>query len=113
CMRRWGRRRSCCSIRAATTARRSGSLAHCRTTTTIALSNWYREASTMRIKTLFQKDIARPINGVVKADQLDASSVGQELDQFVVTRELNQHLPTFVAAYCDASDHPHDPTTSG
>ena len=32
----------------------------------------------MRIKTLFQKDIARPINGVVKADQLDASSVWQD-----------------------------------
>ena len=45
--------------------------------------------------TLFQKDIFRPINGVVKADQLDAFSVWQELDEFVVTRELDQHLRTF------------------
>jgi len=49
----------------------------------------------MRIENLFQKDIFRPINGVVKADQLDAFSVWQELDEFVVTRELHQHLRKF------------------
>ena len=38
-----------------------------------------------------------PINGVVKADQLDASSVWQELDEFVVTRELNKHINDLVA----------------
>jgi len=59
----------------------------------------------MRIATLFQKDIHRPINGVVKADQLDASSVWQELDEFVVTRELDQHLRTFFAAYGEALEH--------
>ena len=46
----------------------------------------------MRIQNLFEKDIFRPINGVVKADQLDESSVWQELDEFVVTKELDQHL---------------------
>src|SRR5712691_10867152 len=95
------------------TARRSGCLVNCRTTITIALSNWYREASTMRIATLFQKDIARSINGVVKADQLDASSVWQELDEFVVTRELDQHLRTFFSAYCAAIDHRHNPEVAG
>ena len=49
----------------------------------------------MRIENLFQKDIFRPINGVVKADQLDEASVWQELDEFVVTRELDQHLREF------------------
>ena len=29
----------------------------------------------MKIKNLFERDIFRPINGVVKADQLDESSV--------------------------------------
>lgn len=38
----------------------------------------------MKIQTLFVRDIFRPINGVVKADQLDDSSVWQELDEFVV-----------------------------
>ena len=46
----------------------------------------------MRIQDLFERDIHRPINGVVKADQLDASSVWQELDEFVVTRELTRHM---------------------
>jgi len=67
----------------------------------------------MRITTLFQKDIARPINGVVKADQLDASSVWQELDEFVVTRELDQHLRTFFSAYGAALDHRQQPHRAG
>jgi len=47
--------------------------------------------TTMKIAELFRKDIARPINGVVKADQLDEESVWQELDEFVVTKELDGH----------------------
>jgi hypothetical protein len=43
----------------------------------------------MQIKNLFERDIFRPINGVVKADQLDDSSVWQELDEFVITQELD------------------------
>jgi hypothetical protein len=43
----------------------------------------------MLIKNLFELDIFRPINGVVKADQLDESAVWQELDEFVITRELD------------------------
>ncbi len=51
----------------------------------------------MKIQDLFERSIHRPINGVVKADQLDASSVWQELDEFVVTRELNRHINDLVA----------------
>ncbi len=51
----------------------------------------------MKIQDLFERDIHRSINGVVKADQLDAMSVWQELDEFVVTRELNQHMNDLVA----------------
>ena len=51
----------------------------------------------MKIQDLFERDIHRPINGVVKADQLDASSVWQELDEFVVTRELTRHINDLVA----------------
>ena len=54
-----------------------------------------------------------PINGVVKADQLDAFSVWQELDEFVVTRELNQHLRTFFSAYGEALDHRQQPHRAG
>ena len=50
----------------------------------------------MMIQDLFERDINRSINGVVKADQVDDSSVWQELDEFVVTRELNQHINDLV-----------------
>ena len=67
----------------------------------------------MRIQNLFQKDIFRPINGVVKADQLDESSVWQELEEFVVTKELNQHLRRFFSSYCEAMDKTGDPDVAG
>ena len=41
----------------------------------------------------------RPINGVVKADQMDDASIWQELDEFVVTKELDQHLRSFFSNY--------------
>ncbi len=50
----------------------------------------------MLIENLFERDIFRPINGVVKADLLDDSSVWQELDEFVITRELDQHFRKFL-----------------
>ncbi len=67
----------------------------------------------MKIRELFVRDIARPINGVVKADQLDESSVWQELDEFVVTRELDGHLRKFFTAYVDAIKNPRDPDVAG
>ena len=67
----------------------------------------------MKISDLFKKDIARPINGVVKADQLDEESVWQELDEFVVTKELDGHLRKFFERYCEAIDTPNDPNISG
>ena len=66
----------------------------------------------MKISDLFKKNIARPINGVVKADQLDEESVWQELDEFVVTKELDGHLRRFFERYCEAIDAPNDPNIS-
>jgi type II restriction/modification system DNA methylase subunit YeeA len=42
----------------------------------------------MQIQNIFKKSISRPINGVVKADQLNESVIWQELDEYVVTHEL-------------------------
>ena len=67
----------------------------------------------MLIKNLFERDIFRPINGVVKADQLDESSVWQELDEFVITRELDQHLNRFISWYLEAVDQGSKPDPSG
>ena len=67
----------------------------------------------MLVQDLFNRDIFRPINGVVKADQLDESSVWQELDEFVITRELDSHLKRFFSAYVDSIDRPNDPDIAG
>ncbi|MGA1871687.1 MAG: BREX system P-loop protein BrxC [bacterium] len=66
----------------------------------------------MQIKEIFNKNIARPINGVVKADQLNESIVWQELEEYVVTRELDQHFRRFLSSYLAALDHAFDPTLS-
>ena len=67
----------------------------------------------MKIMDLFERPISRPINGVVKADQLDDASVWQELDEFVITRELDQHFRRFLSSYLEAIDRPKDPDVSG
>lgn len=67
----------------------------------------------MQVKALFKKPIDRPINGVVKADQLDESTIWQELDEFVVTKELDQHLRKFFSTYTQAIDNPKDADVAG
>jgi hypothetical protein len=64
----------------------------------------------MQIRDIFKKDITRPINGVVKADQLNESVIWQELDEYVITRELDQHFRKFLSAYLSAIDNAKDPT---
>ena len=64
----------------------------------------------MQIKNIFEKDISRPINGVVKADQLNESVIWQELDEYVITRELDQHFRKFISAYSAAIEMGNDPT---
>lgn len=64
----------------------------------------------MKIENLFTKDLSRPINGVVKVDQQDDATVWQELDEYVVTREIDGHFNKFFSAYLGAIDTPKDPT---
>ena len=53
----------------------------------------------MRILNMFAEDINRKINGVVKVDQ-DASDVlVQELNEYVITRELKKHFITFFRVF--------------
>ena len=67
----------------------------------------------MKIRELFQKDLFRPINGVIKADQLDPLSVWQELDEYVVTKELDRHLREFFSSYLSSIDNAGDPDVAG
>ena len=53
----------------------------------------------MKISQLFEKDINRTIKGVVKVEQDAAEDVKQELEEYVVTRELNKHFATFFSNY--------------
>lgn len=64
----------------------------------------------MKIRELFRKPIDRPINGVIKADQRDAESIWQELDEYVVTKQLADYFRRFFDAYLAALDNPKDPT---
>lgn len=53
----------------------------------------------MTIKDLFIKPLDRSINGVVKADQDDNATVYQELEEYVVTNELEKHFRSFFESY--------------
>ena len=64
----------------------------------------------MEIRELFTKPIDRPINGVIKADQLDAESVWQELEEYVVTKQLTEYFRKFFDAYLAAAEQPKDST---
>lgn len=62
----------------------------------------------MQIQELFRKDINRPINGVIKVGQDDDANIYQELDEYVVTRELDGHFRTFFDRHNSALDQPTD-----
>ncbi|MDN6298469.1 MAG: BREX system P-loop protein BrxC [Halomonas sp.] len=60
----------------------------------------------MQIQDLFLKPLHRSINGVVKADQKDRETVYQELDEYVVTNELETHFRAFFESYATPLDAP-------
>lgn len=53
----------------------------------------------MNVEHIFLKKLTRDINGVVKAEQTDDDSVFVELDEYVVTRELDRHFRSFFETY--------------
>lgn len=53
---------------------------------------------------MFVKDIERSIKGVIKVAQTDENNIYQELDEYVVTRELNKHLSKFYENYQQGID---------
>ena len=63
----------------------------------------------MQIRELFVKKVDRPINGVIKADQRDRDSIWQELDEYVVTKQITEYLRRFFDAYLAGFDRPNDP----
>ncbi|MDE1549166.1 BREX system P-loop protein BrxC [Jeotgalibaca caeni] len=62
----------------------------------------------MKLKDLFQKDIERQIQAVVVIDDKEEEKVEQELDEFVVTDELEQYLELFFTAFNESFRAPTD-----
>lgn len=53
----------------------------------------------MKIQDMFLKDIDRPINGVIKVMQTDDQNRRQDLEEYVITRELQKHFGAFYDRY--------------
>ncbi|HCJ1122636.1 TPA: BREX system P-loop protein BrxC [Legionella pneumophila] len=51
----------------------------------------------MTLKTIFKKPLDRPIEGVIKAD--DAASLRLEIEEYVLTNEVEKRLESFLDAY--------------
>ena len=53
----------------------------------------------MQIKDMFAKKIDREMQGVIIVGQGEETNVSQELEEYVVTKELQKHFADFFAAY--------------
>lgn len=51
----------------------------------------------MELKAIFERDVTRPIEGVIKAD--DEASLKNELEEYVLTNEVSKRLDLFIDAY--------------
>ena len=60
----------------------------------------------MIIREMFTDEINRKINGVIKVDQIGDDVIEQELNEYVITKELKKHFITFFNYYSDAFDEP-------
>ena len=60
----------------------------------------------MMIRDMFADNINRKINGVIKVDQAADDVIEQELNEYVITRELKKHFIKFFNYYGDAFDQP-------
>lgn len=62
----------------------------------------------MKIQSMFQKDINRSIKGVIQVGQDDNEILRQELEEYIITKELHRHFDTFFENYSKAIDQPTD-----
>ena len=53
----------------------------------------------MQLKDMFVKPIDRDIQGVIIVGQGEETDVAQELEEYVVTKELQKHFADFFSAY--------------
>ncbi len=60
----------------------------------------------MKIQSMFQKDIERDINGVIRCRRMTSRSLKDELSEYIITKELRRHFATFFDNYVKAIDTP-------
>lgn len=64
----------------------------------------------MLIEKMFEKDINRPINGVIQVEQDKEEVIKQEVSEYVITTELKKHFNKFFESYSDSFTTPTDNT---
>ena len=62
----------------------------------------------MQIKDIFEKNINRNINGVVKVNDNKENVIKQELEEYVVTKELRPHFHKFFSNFSDSFEYSTD-----
>ena len=62
----------------------------------------------MKLLNIYKSDINRDINGVIKVAQNDEQSIVQELQEYIITKELRKHFNTFFNNYEQSLNHPTD-----
>ena len=60
----------------------------------------------MKIQNMFVDDINREINGVIQVGQKQEEVLVQEMDEYIITKELKKHFITFFNYYSDAFREP-------
>ena len=60
----------------------------------------------MIIRNMFKSDINRDINGVIKMNTSNEKVLKQELEEYVVTKELRRHFVNFYDRYEESLDVP-------
>ena len=62
----------------------------------------------MLLQDLFQKDVTRNINGVIKVGQQSDAHVYQELSEYIITKELDRYFNQFFDVYAASLGDPTD-----
>ncbi len=62
----------------------------------------------MKIKNMFANQIDRHITGVIKVGQIDDEDKKQEMEEYVITREVGHHFTTFFDNYARSIKTPSD-----
>src|SRR4051794_37249719 len=64
----------------------------------------------MKVRRLFRGDIERPIETVIHVDLADEAIVAHEIDEYVVTENIREHLEELVDVYADTARNPSEST---